>query len=103
VTSDHAYYVRRVARVPFYPPGSNELAGAAAAAVADGTNCVILAHHGCSALGPDVPMAYRRASNLDEAAQLTYNALLLTGGLPGRSLPGCPWEPPEISQQGFAV
>jgi L-fuculose-phosphate aldolase len=103
VTSDHAYYVRRVARVPFYPPGSNELAGAAAAAVADGTNCVILAHHGCSALGPDVPMAYRRASNLDEAAQLTYNALLLTGGLPGRPIPGCPWEPPEISQQGFAV
>lgn len=92
VTSDHAYYLRRIARVPFYPPGTAELAEAAAAAVSDGTNCVILAHHGCSALGADVAMAYRRASNLDEAARLTYQALLLTGGLPGRSVPECPWD-----------
>jgi L-fuculose-phosphate aldolase len=103
LTSDHAYYLRRVARVPFYPPGSNELASEAAAAVTDGTNCVILAHHGCSTLGADVPMAYRRASNLNEAAQLTYHALLLTGGLPGRPIPACPWEPPDISPPGQDV
>ena len=92
ITSDHAYYLRRVVRVPFSPPGSAELAEAAAAAVADGTNCVILAHHGCSALGADVAMAHRRASNLDEAARLTYRALLLTGGIPSRAVPECPWD-----------
>jgi ribulose-5-phosphate 4-epimerase/fuculose-1-phosphate aldolase len=92
ITTDHAYYLRRVARVPFSPPGTAELAQAAAAAVADGTNCVILAHHGCSVLGADIAMAHRRASNLDEAARLTYGALLLTGGLPDREIPECPWD-----------
>lgn len=97
ITSDHAYYLRRIARVPFHPPGTAELAQAAAAAVADGTNCVILAHHGCSVLGADIAMAHRRASNLDEAARLTYRALLLTGGLPMRAIPECPWDLPPPS------
>jgi ribulose-5-phosphate 4-epimerase/fuculose-1-phosphate aldolase len=97
ITTDHAYYLRRVARVPFFPPGTVELAEAAAAAVADGTNCVILAHHGCSVLGADVAMAHRRASNLEEAARLTYQALLLTGGRPDRSIPDCPWDLPPPS------
>lgn len=97
MTSDHAYYLRRVARVPFHPPGSAELAAAGADAVADGTNCVILAHHGCSVLGGDVAMAHRRASNLAEAARLTYQALVLTGGLPGRAIPECPWQLPPPS------
>jgi L-fuculose-phosphate aldolase len=95
ITTDHAFYLRRVARVPFYPPGTAALADAAAAAVADGTNCVILAHHGCSVLGPDIAMAHRRASNLEEAARLTYRALLLTGGLPGRPIADCPWALPD--------
>ena len=95
ITTDHAFYLRRVARVPFYPPGTAALAEAAAAAVADGTNCVILAHHGCSALGADIAMAHRRASNLEEAARLTYRALLLTDGLPGRPIPECPWDLPD--------
>jgi L-fuculose-phosphate aldolase len=94
ITTDHSYYLRRIGRVPFHPPGTVELADAAAEAVADGTNCVILAHHGCSVLGADVAMAHRRASNLDEAARLTYQALLLTGGLPLRAIPECPWELP---------
>ena len=89
VTSDHAYYLRRVARVPFFPPNTVEVARAASQAAADGTNCVMLAHHGCSVLGADVAMAYRRASNLEEAARLTYQALLL-----GRPVPQCPWELP---------
>ncbi len=95
ITTDHGFYLRRVARVPFHPPGTVALADAAAAAVADGTNCVILAHHGCSVLGSDIAMAHRRASNLEEAARLTYRALLLTGGLPGRPIPDCPWELPD--------
>ena len=95
ITTDHAFYLRRVVRVPFHPPGTTALAQAAAAAVADGTNCVILAHHGCSVLGGDVATAQRRASNLDEAARMTYRALLLTGGLAGRTIVDCPWELPD--------
>ena len=90
VTTDHSYYLRRVGRVPFHPPGSAELADAAAAAVADGTNCVILAHHGCSVLGESIEMAHRRAANLEEAARLTYRALLLTGTLSVTDIPACP-------------
>ncbi len=90
VTTDHAFYVRQVARTPFYRPGTQALAEAAAMAVADGVNWVILAHHGCSVLGETVEMAHRRAANLEEAARLTYRALLLAGGLPGRDLAECP-------------
>jgi ribulose-5-phosphate 4-epimerase/fuculose-1-phosphate aldolase len=90
ITTDHAYYVRRVATTPFHPPGSLALATVAADAVRDGTNCVVLAHHGCSVVGETVEMALRRAMNLEEAARLTYRALLLTGGVGPRPLPECP-------------
>lgn len=88
LTTDHAYYVRTVARVGFHPPGSEALAAAAAEAVAGGTNCVILAHHGCSVLAGTVTMAHKRVRNLEEAAQMTYRALLLGPA----DLPECPPE-----------
>jgi L-fuculose-phosphate aldolase len=75
VTTDHAFYLRRVARVPFRPPGSVELAELAAAAVVDGTNCLVLSRHGCSVLADSVELAHKRAVNLEEAARLTYQAL----------------------------
>lgn len=75
-TLDHAFYLGQVARVPFRPAGSDEIAELASQAVADGTNAVILAHHGCSALGDSVSMALRRAMNLEEAATMTYRLLL---------------------------
>lgn len=75
-TLDHAYYLDHVARVPFRPAGSEEIAELAGQAVADGTNAVVLAHHGCSALGDTVSMALRRALNLEEAATMTYRLLL---------------------------
>jgi ribulose-5-phosphate 4-epimerase/fuculose-1-phosphate aldolase len=90
LTTDHRVYLGAIARTPFHPPGSAELATVAARAVADGTNCVLLAHHGCSVLGPDLDFAYRRAVNLEEAARLTYRGLVLTGGLVGRSIEECP-------------
>nr|MDT0661847.1 class II aldolase/adducin family protein [Micromonospora sp. DSM 115978] len=80
VTTDHAFYLRRVARVPFRLPGSVELAQVAAAAAADGTNCLVLAQHGCSVLADSVELAHKRATNLEEAARLTYRALM-TGRL----------------------
>lgn len=73
---DHAYYVARITRVPYAPNASDELADTAAEAARD-CNCVVLGHHGCSALGPDVAMAFRRAINLEEAAMATYRALTL--------------------------
>jgi 3-dehydro-4-phosphotetronate decarboxylase len=82
VTTDHVFYVRRVARVPFQLPGSAELAAAAAAAAADGTDCLVLSRHGCSVLADSVELAHKRAANLEEAAVLTYRALI-AGGLDG--------------------
>lgn len=78
ITTDHAAYVGPVRVAPFRPPGTPELATEAAALLADGEcDCVVLAHHGCSVVADSVEMAHRRALNLEEAARLTYAALLL--------------------------
>ena len=90
LTLDHAVYVRSVGRVPFLPSGSDELADAAAEQ-ARAHDCIVLAHHGCSALGPDVGMAFRRAMNPEEAAIATYRCLLLgdtTTAFPPEALAG---------------
>ena len=87
VSTDHAVYLRRIVTTPFRPPGSAELAGVAAAAAADGANCILLAHHGCSVLGESVEIAHKRAVYLEEAARLTY-AALAAGALD--KLPECP-------------
>lgn len=77
LTTDHAYYVREVRTTPFLQSGTQELADAGAAAVRDGCNCVILGHHGCSALGETVELAHKRAANLEEAARATLTMLQL--------------------------
>jgi L-fuculose-phosphate aldolase len=74
ITLDHAYYVRSVGTVPYFPNGSDELADSSAEQ-AEVHDCVVLSYHGCSATGPDVGMAFRRALNLEEAATATYRAL----------------------------
>ena len=76
ITLDHAYYVRSVGRTPYYPNGSDELADSAAEEALS-HDCIVLSHHGCSALGPSISMAFRRALNLEEAATQTYRALVL--------------------------
>lgn len=76
ITLDHAYYVKSVGQVGYYPNGSDELADLSAEQCLT-HNCVVLSHHGCSAVGEDVSMAYRRAVNLEEAAIATYRALCL--------------------------
>ena len=75
VTSDHQVYVGSVGRTPFLPAGSQDIADAAAEAARE-NDAVVLAHHGCSALGDSVEMALRRAMNLEEAATMTYRLLL---------------------------
>lgn len=76
VTTDHAFYLRRVGRIPFLAPGTAQLAAAAAAAAEDGTNCLVLSRHGCSVLADTVELAHKRAVNLEEAARLTYRGLV---------------------------
>jgi len=74
ITLDHAYYVRSVGTVPYFPNGSDELADGAAEQARE-HDCILLSHHGCSTVGADVGMAYRRALNLEEAATATYRCL----------------------------
>jgi ribulose-5-phosphate 4-epimerase/fuculose-1-phosphate aldolase len=100
ITTDHASYLRRVVTTPFRLPGSIELAAEAAGAVSDGTNCVILAQHGCSVLGETIELAHKRALYLEEAARLTYRALAI-----GRvaDLPACPAEFLDRLDSGTSV
>lgn len=76
LTLDHAYYVRSIGTVPFFHNGTDALADAAAAQALE-HDCILLRHHGCSTIGDSIEMAYRRALNLEEAAEATYAALLL--------------------------
>ena len=75
VTTDHAFYLRRVSTVPFRLPGSTEVAALTAAMAADGTDCLVLSQHGCVVMADSVELAHKRARNLEEAAALTYRAL----------------------------
>jgi ribulose-5-phosphate 4-epimerase/fuculose-1-phosphate aldolase len=75
VTTDHAFYLRRVSTVPFRLPGTAEVAALTAAMAADGTDCLVLSGHGCVVLGDSVELAHKRARNLEEAAAMTYRAL----------------------------
>ena len=76
ITTDHCLYLGEVGCVDYHQPGTEALAEAAAEVSAD-HDVMILARHGCSALGPDVDMALRRALNLGEAGDLTFDSILL--------------------------
>ena len=76
LTLDHAAYVGKINRIPFHPNGSDALADAAAAAGLD-SDCVVLAHHGCSTMSTTIENAFRKAFNLESAARATYRMLLL--------------------------
>ena len=62
LTRDHALYVRRVARVPFFDNETDELADAAALAATE-SDAIVLAFHGCSSVGATVAGASRSAVN----------------------------------------
>jgi L-fuculose-phosphate aldolase len=76
ISLDQAYYVRKVARVPYFPSGSDELADAAAEAARD-CDAVILGFHGCSCLADTIAMGFRRAQNLEQAAMATFHCIQL--------------------------
>lgn len=78
ITQDHAFYVGSYGYTPYFMNGSDELADTAADQVRSGEHdVVVLGNHGISALGDSVESAFRRALNLEEAAAMTYRALLL--------------------------
>ena len=84
VTTDHRYYVRNVVATEFARPGSRELADLVQVAVGAGADIVILRGHGVAVVGPDVETAYRRAVNLEQAARMTRDLLLLGDRTTGR-------------------
>lgn len=78
ITQDHAVYVGSYGETKYYTNGCDELGETAAAELADGRhNVVLLGNHGIAALGESVESAYRRVLNFEEAAMMTYRALLL--------------------------
>ena len=77
ITTDHAFYVRSIATVPYLHPGSAQLADAAAGKLAAGADIVLLRHHGCLVVADTPGLALSRAVNLEAAAEATYRAQLL--------------------------
>jgi L-fuculose-phosphate aldolase len=84
ITTDHAYYLRRLGAVPFIQPGSDRLARAVAAELAD---VVLLAHHGCLIVADSFEVGFSLAANLEAAAMATYRAHVL-----GADVAECPPE-----------
>ncbi|UOQ56597.1 class II aldolase/adducin family protein [Leucobacter allii] len=76
LTLDHAYYLGSIGVTPFYHNGTDELADTAAEQLR-AHDVVVMRHHGCSVVADTVEMAYRRALNLEDAAQATALALQL--------------------------
>ena len=77
ITTDHAYYLRTIARVPYLHPGGDAVASAGAAALADGADVLLLRHHGCLVLADSVQLLLSRALNLEAAAVATFRAVQL--------------------------
>ena len=86
ITTDHAYYLRRLAAVPFIQPGSDRLARAVAVELAD-ADVVLLGHHGCVVIADSLDVGFSRAANLEAAAVATYRAHVL-----GSDVTDCPPE-----------
>lgn len=79
ITTDHAFYLGDIGRVGYHRPGTTDLAAEAAERSVD-HDVMILARHGCSALGGSVDHAMRLALNLGEAAALTFDSIGLGCG-----------------------
>jgi L-fuculose-phosphate aldolase len=76
VTVDHLYYLRKVVRIPWLRPGTQEIADAVAREVAS-CNVLVLENHGCVVVADDPELAYSRALNLEQASELTLRSRML--------------------------
>lgn len=77
VTTDHLYYLRKIVRIPWIAPGTQAVAVATATALKE-CNVVILENHGCVVVADNPRLAYSRALNLEEAAEMTIRSALLS-------------------------
>lgn len=75
-TLDHVSYARSYGSAVFEPNGSSELADAVAIELAS-NDLAIMSYHGLAAIGETVTSTYRKMLNLEDAAEMTYRALLL--------------------------
>ena len=75
-TPDFIAYVDHIAYLPFIRPSSTEIAEAAAAAVADGTNAISLCNHGFLTLGINWRDAYNKMLIIEDGAELQIAAIL---------------------------
>lgn len=76
VTVDHVYYLRKVVRIPWIRPGTQEIADAVAQEIA-GANVLVLENHGCVVVAGNPELAYSRALNLEEASELTLRSRMV--------------------------
>jgi L-fuculose-phosphate aldolase len=67
--------------VPFFPPGSQELATGVAAAVGRGVPLVVLENHGLVAAGPDLRTLFLQTDLAEQCAMTAYHAAMLRGAL----------------------
>lgn len=75
---DHAVFLERVAILPFYLPGSEELANAVGE-VAKKHNCILLKNHGVITLGSSLREAYYRLEVMEESAKIIVFSSFLAG------------------------
>ncbi len=76
VTVDHVYYLRKIVRIPWIRPGTQEIADAVAREIA-GVNVLVLENHGCVVVAGNPELAYSRALNLEEASELTLRSRMV--------------------------
>ncbi len=67
--------------VPFFPPGSHELADGVAAAVAGGMPLVVLENHGLVAASSDLRTAFLQTDLAEQCAMTAYHAATLRAAL----------------------
>lgn len=76
VTVDHVYYLRKIVRIPWIRPGTQEIADAVAREIA-GVNVLVLESHGCVVVAGHPELAFSRALNLEEASELTLRSRMV--------------------------
>ena len=76
VTVDHVYYLRKIVRIPWIRPGTQEIADAVAREIAK-VNVLVLENHGCLVVADDPELAYSRVLNLEEASELSLRSRMV--------------------------
>ncbi len=76
ITVDHVYYLRKIVRIPWMRPGTQEIADAVGREIV-GANVLVLENHGCVVVGKNPELAFSRALNLEEASELTLRSRMV--------------------------